>query len=102
MYHQMNGRKLTSIKGAECIIQQPSYNKTRFKRKCDVINTGSSHFLEKSAKWRNLQKHSERKVGSHMEKRNRICFSFNDLFDIRHANAFVMMNIEGDKLFLTS
>ena len=53
-------------------------------------------------KWKNLQKNCERRTG-HQEKREWDFLGLlDDLFDIAHADALKMINIEEDKLFLLS
>jgi len=50
--------------------------------------------------WRNLQKHATRK--NEIQKKNEEKFKekLKDLFDIAHANALQMINLEKDRQFL--
>lgn len=50
--------------------------------------------------WRTLQKHATRNTESHKEHEKLFISTFNDLFDVAHADALQIMKIEIDRLFL--
>lgn len=50
--------------------------------------------------WRTLQKHAIRNTASHKEHEKRFISTFNDLFDVAHADALKIIKIETESLFL--
>ncbi|KAL4132318.1 hypothetical protein QTP88_009490 [Uroleucon formosanum] len=50
--------------------------------------------------WRTLQKHATRNTASHKEHEKLFISTFNDLFEVAHADALQIMKIETDRLFL--